>query len=176
VILERTCATPCALSCFSRYSESRRTERRCRAVVGLVLCVRGDVVAVPAFSCTVHGCVGPLAGGGTGAAYRSCTPCTEADVAPVLFARAATARISRHSRPPQRQPPGRRTAARVSRCCVHHATRNDAKLAKEMRAFIIRDLQTAHAAQQPVCSQAAVGACAPREVPLRPGAGPPHLV
>jgi hypothetical protein len=99
VILERTFAPPCALSCFSRYSESRRAERRCRAVMGPEPCGRGDV-AVPASPCTVLGGVGPYAGGGTGAAYRSCTPCTEANVAPVFFARAATARMSRHSRHP----------------------------------------------------------------------------
>ena len=88
MILERTFAPPCALSCFSRCSESRRVERRCRAVVGPVPCGRDDVAA-PAPPCMVLLVVGTYVAEGSAAAYRSCTPYTEANVAPVLFARAA---------------------------------------------------------------------------------------
>ena len=122
VILERTFAPPCALSCFSRYSESRRAERRCRAVMGPEPCGRGDV-AVPASPCTVLG--GRWCWPICGRRYRSSISQLHAvhrgerragvlrqggngtDVAPFP--------------PPQRQPPGRRTATRVSRCCVRHA-------------------------------------------------------
>ena len=120
MILERTFAPPCALSCFSRYSESRRAERRCRAVMGPEPCGRGDVAVrrIPLHGArwcwpicgrryrssisqlhAVHRgerCAGVLRQGGNGT-----------DVAPFP--------------PPQRQPPGRRTATRVSRCCVRHA-------------------------------------------------------